>query len=97
MAALPNEKSVHFEISWLRCAVVELRAMGKEKSVVESLRRSGDWNVVTQTLGDFGAWRPSLYVKSFYELNSTVYHPARWNGPKSAHVRTRVNLWILTD
>ena len=42
LAALHNEENPHFEISWLRCAVVELGAMGKENSVVELLRRSGD-------------------------------------------------------
>ena len=66
--------------------------MGKEKSMVESLQRSGDWNVVTQTLQDFRALKLSFSVKSFFELNPTVYHSARWKGTKSAHVRTQVNL-----
>ena len=92
LAALHNEESAQFEDSWLRCAVVELRATAKEKSMVESLQRSGDWNVVTQILQDFRALKPSFSVKSFFELNSTVYHSARWKSPKSAHVRIHVNL-----
>ena len=30
LAALHKEKNEHFENTWLRCAVVELGAMGKE-------------------------------------------------------------------
>lgn len=70
LACLNDEGYPGFEEVCLKCAAVEFGTK-KKHDVVESLRKSEDWNVLRDVMESFRLLRCAFPVRILYEMNKT--------------------------
>lgn len=57
----------------MRCAAVELNEIDKRSIVMETLRKSNDWESIKEVHKDFRELEVTFPLRSFYETEKTIY------------------------
>ncbi|KAK6527766.1 hypothetical protein TWF694_004746 [Orbilia ellipsospora] len=81
-----NERRSEFKECCLRGASVELKTNSEKHPVIESMRSSRRWNIVSEISEKFCEIAPIFPIRSFCENKSTVFRRSSWRPAKSGNL-----------